>query len=86
MASADFPKGSREWEMIGEFWAICKKYWFVEDTDKWWKEVTEATNEFVRKYGRETYPRCIMGGFIRNLEEQARSLRKAGSAGADDRR
>lgn len=84
MASADFPKGSREWEMIGEFWAICKKYWFVEDTDEWWEEVKEATDAFVRKYGRETFPRCIMGGFIRSLEEQARALRRGTDSDGND--
>ena len=68
MAGVDFPKGSREWVMIAEFWLLCKRYWIVEDNDEWWNEVTDAANIFCKKYEDIILPRMLADALIRFLE------------------
>ena len=34
MAEVKFAKGSEEWQMFMDFWALCQKYWEPEETDE----------------------------------------------------
>ncbi len=50
MASKNFGKGTEEWMMFVEFWKMCKDYWIAEDTDEYWNELIQKSNEFSEKY------------------------------------
>ena len=50
MASKNFGKGTEEWMMFVEFWEMCKLYWIPEDTDEYWNELIQKSNEFAEKY------------------------------------
>lgn len=43
-------KGTREWQMFGDFFQLCKKYWDVEETDEYWKNLIKDNNDFYNKY------------------------------------
>ena len=38
MAEVKFAKGSEEWQMFMDYWALCQKCWEPEETDEWWEE------------------------------------------------
>ena len=61
----NFTKESKEREMFGAFWEMCQKYWIPEASDDYWKQLTEAGDEFVAKY-KNLHPAVveIVAGFI----------------------
>ena len=50
MAKKNFGKGTEEWMMFVEFWEMCKSFWIPEDTDEYWNELVQKSNEFAEKY------------------------------------
>lgn len=61
----NFTKESKEREMFGAFWEMCQKYWIPEASEDYWKQLTEAGDEFVAKY-KNLHPAVveIVAGFI----------------------
>ena len=43
-------KGTREWQMFGDFFQLCKKYWDAKDTDEYWENLIKDNNDFYNKY------------------------------------
>ncbi len=43
-------KESKEWQMFGDYFKLCKKYWEVKDTDQYWEDLINSVNEFYNKY------------------------------------
>ena len=54
-----FAKGSSEWMMFMDYWALCQKYWKPEKTDEWWDEVIREIDNFARKYGSTVFVRGL---------------------------
>ena len=50
MAGKNFGKGTEEWMMFVEFWQMCKDFWIAENTDEYWNELIQKSNEFAEKY------------------------------------
>ena len=48
-----FAKGSSEWMMFMDYWALCQKYWEPDDNDDYWESVVKETDVFYRKYNSE---------------------------------
>lgn len=48
-----FAKGSSEWMMFMDFWTLCQKYWEPEESDSYWEDLIEATDDFYKKYNTE---------------------------------
>lgn len=59
MGSVKFQKGSEEWMMFMEYWALCQKYWIPEKDDAWWDEANEEIMAFQRKYGMTAFVRGL---------------------------
>lgn len=72
MASTKFEKGSFYWRMFMDFYKLCQDYWILEDTDEWWKEVTDKCDEFSAKYENNAFARGLLGALIRKLEDEKR--------------
>ena len=53
MAGKKFLKGSEEWCMFQDYWALCQRHWQVEDTDEFWEFVLRDIKEFGNKYKTE---------------------------------
>lgn len=43
-------KGTREWQMFGEFFQLCKNHWNAKDTDEYWENLINDNNDFYNKY------------------------------------
>lgn len=50
MASVKFEKGSVEWQMFMEYWAMCQELWLPNESDEYWELVVKKTNDFYKKY------------------------------------
>ena len=63
-----FAKGSSEWMMFMDYWAMCQKYWKPEKTDEWWDEVISEIDKFAKKYGSTVFVRGLCMALINKLE------------------
>ena len=63
-----FEKGSSEWQMFMDYWALCQKYWKPEKTDEWWDEVIREIDNFAKKYGSTVFVRGLCMSLINKLE------------------
>ena len=63
-----FAKGSSEWMMFMDYWALCQKYWKPEKTDEWWDEVIREIDNFAKKYGSTVFVRGLCMSLINKLE------------------
>ena len=68
MAEVKFAKGSEEWQMFMDYWALCQKYWEPEKSDEWWDEVISEIDNFAKKYGSTVFVRGLCMSLINKLE------------------
>lgn len=68
MAEVKFTKGSEEWQMFMDYWALCQKYWDPEKSDEWWDEVISEIDNFAKKYGSTVFVRGLCMSLINKLE------------------
>ena len=68
MAEVKFAKGSEEWQMFMDFWALCQKYWKPEKSDEWWDEVISEIDKFAKKYGSTVFVRGLCMALINKLK------------------
>ena len=69
-----FAKGSSEWMMFMDYWALCQKYWDPDDNDDYWESVVKETDVFYRKYNSE-FAKSLALTLVNELERKSR-LRK----------
>lgn len=53
MAEVKFAKGSEEWQMFMDYWALCQKYWESDNEDDYWNALAREANAFYKKYGTD---------------------------------
>lgn len=68
MAEVKFARGSEEWKMFMDFWALCQKYWNPEKSDKWWDKALKEIDNFAKKYGSTVFVRGLCMALINELE------------------
>lgn len=62
-------KGTKEWQMFGDFFQLCKKYWDVEETDEYWENLIKDNNNFYNKYKDITLSEKLAIAFSETQEE-----------------
>ena len=67
-----FAKGSSEWMMFMDYWALCQKYWEPDDNDDYWGSVVKETDVFYRKYNSE-FAKSLALTLVNELERKSRS-------------
>lgn len=74
MASKRFEKGSEEWAMFREYWALCQRFWEPEDNDEYWEQVIDSTNDFYKKYreNNEIFAKEIVLALVDALDKKSR--------------
>ena len=75
MASAKFNKGSEEWMMFMDFYALSQKHWIPEDEHSFWDIVISDTNDFVEKYKSIPLAEELGLSFLKSLEKQIKARR-----------
>lgn len=79
MAAVKFQKGSDEWKMFTDFWTLCQRFWNVENTDEYWKEFIDASNEFCEKYKEITdgiFPNKLALAILDAKEEERKNYKE----------
>lgn len=76
MAEVKFAKGSEEWQMFMDYWALCQKYWEPEESDEWWEEALGKIDELSKKYGSTVFIRGLCMALVNELELKAKSRKK----------
>ena len=76
MAEVKFTKGSEEWQMFMDYWALCQKYWEPEESDEWQEEALHEIDVFSKKYGSTVFVRGICMALVNELESKAKSRKK----------
>lgn len=57
-------RGTEEFELFGEYFKLCKKYWDVKDTDEYWKELVQAVKDFPKKYNNDDFAVALAIAFV----------------------
>ena len=68
MAEVKFVKGSEEWQMFMDYWALCQKYWIPEESDEWWENALHEIDVFAKKYGATVFVRRLGIALVDELE------------------
>lgn len=76
MAEVKFSKGSEEWQMFMDYWALCQKYWEPEETDEWWEEALGKIDELSKKYGSTVFIRGLCMALVNEMEVKHVSAKK----------
>ena len=65
-----FDKNGVERKMFADFYKMCEDFWIPEDSDEYWKSVSEAADNFVRKY-KNVHPMAyhLSVAFVCGLED-----------------
>lgn len=78
MGSVKFQKGSEEWMMFMEYWALCQKYWIPEKDDAWWDEALAEIDAFAKKYGSTVFVRGMCMALVNHLEDENMNRKQTG--------
>lgn len=70
MGTVKFQKGSEEWMMFMEYWALCQKYWIPEKEDAWWDEALAEIDTFAKKYGSTVFVRGLCMALVNHMENK----------------
>ena len=76
MAEVKFSKGSEEWQMFIDYWALCQKYWEPEGSDEWWEKALSEIDVFAKKYGSTVFVRGLCMALVDELEAKHISEKK----------
>ena len=66
-----FAKGSSEWMMFMDYWALCQKYWEPEESDSYWENLIDATDDFYKKYNTD-FAKSLALTLVNELERKSR--------------
>lgn len=73
MTPAIFSKDSKEFQMFGDYWNLCKKYWNIKQSDSdEWEQFVYDVQEFCEKYECVSLARKIALALLNDLEERCK--------------
>ena len=70
-----FNKGSEEWQMFTDFWALCQRFWIPEEKDEWLDERQAAVEKFFAKYN-STFAMHLVFALLESHDAEFREKRK----------
>ena len=78
MASKKFEKGSPEWNLFSDYWALCQKFWEVEESNEYWKEAVNEVKAFAHKYMDidKRFVLTLANGYLVSLQERFKESKK----------
>ena len=51
-----------------DFWNICKKFWVIDDSEEYWKELISSLDAFVKKYNYDFFAKKLALSFSDYLD------------------
>ena len=76
MAAVKFLKGSEEYQMFVDYWALVQKHYEVDDTDAYWESAVTELGKFDKKYSNYPLARKLALAYLDELEERAKRARR----------
>lgn len=70
MAGKKFIKGSEEWMLIVDFWALCQSIWIPEDTEEYIRDTADRVDAFYKKYGTD-FVRDLIDVLLREIDRRS---------------
>lgn len=73
-----YEKGSPEYEMMGDYFRLLKKYWDITQID--WVKLVDETDAFVNRYEKATkgFSRRLGMEFLNQLEDMYKGVHECG--------
>ena len=65
-------KGTEEWQMFGDYFNLCKKYWKPTLDDAYWDNLINDVDKFVKKFESIGLAKQIALTFIDYQEKKAK--------------
>lgn len=69
-----FAKGSSEWMMFMDYWTLCQKYWEPEESDSYWENLIDATDDFYKKYNTD-FAKSLALSLVNEAERKQKGVR-----------
>lgn len=76
MASKRFEKGSKEWELFTDFWALCQKYWVPEEDEGYWRSLINDAGELSKKFKDRPFPSDLIKALLTETERKYKAMTK----------
>lgn len=75
-----YEKGSPEYEMMGDFFRLSKKFWNVKKADEYWTSLVEETDQFITKHEESTkgFSRKLGYQLLNQCEEMYKGVHECG--------
>lgn len=64
-----FEKGTDEYNFMGDFFNLCKKYYKKQGTKEYWDALTSECSALSAKYGGKIFVNELLLGFINYAEK-----------------
>ncbi len=74
MAAVKFNKGTEEWQMFQDYWNLCQNNWGIENSNEYWLNLINATDDFAEKYKGSIFAKKIAIAFLDAQEERRKQL------------
>lgn len=65
-----FEKGSEKWQMFVDYYKFIQDYGAPENSDGWWQELIDKSNELCYKYGNQQYVKDLVMAHVNELERK----------------
>ena len=69
-------KDTKEWQMFGDYFKLCKHFWDIKDTGQYWEELIDATNDFYNRYKDIPLAKAMIIAFSETQDKLAREKTK----------
>ena len=72
MAAKKIEKGSGEWNLFMDYWAIYQKYFDPEENDEYWESLRDDLDGFWKKYQGQagSFPRGLANVLNQHMKEK----------------
>ena len=82
MARYSFKKGSKEWNMMGDFYRLCEDFWIPEpierdNPDDYWGQLINAVENFYQKYKGDIFAMNLCLALLNTKEQVSREVKEA---------
>ncbi len=82
MARYSFKKGSKEWNMMGDFYKLCEDFWIpepIEDNnpDDYWGRLMKECDKFIQKYDGNIFARFITHALMDSKNQESLEAKEA---------
>ena len=76
MAAVKFLKGSEEYQMFVDYWALVQRHYEVSDSDDYWSNALTDIEKFNEKYSNYPLAHKLALAYVEELDERGKNGRE----------